>query len=517
MGVVVNKVLDLTYSTSLANLCETNSSFDTGTLKICYVGQNRNGSFISKQTLSNAVKSIYNCPIVCHYDRETDTIGGHDIDLVADSEGYAHIVNLTQPIGCIPESANVWFETFEEDDGSTHEYLCADVLLWKRQEAYRKIKKDGISKHSMEITVLDGETRDNVYVINSFEFTAFAIIGVEPCFEGSSLKMFSSEKFSNDIAEMKKDLKEYYRSINLSKEKVSNKQNQMKGGRKDMIDEKNNLIAEYGFKAEDLDFSIEDISVDELRNKLEALKSVTSDTTESEEINMFELSENIVSEIYAALQEVQIPCEWTDSEMMPKYSYIDYDAEKKEIYCYDRTDWNIYGFAFNFNGDKVEIDFESKKRKKYSIVDFDEGEQLSPFKEVYGQMSEVIKRNVGIEEKYNDAMTEISSLKETVEKLSKFKKDTEDAYARKEKETIIEKFKKELSGIEDFENLCEKIDSYDISEIENTCYIIRGKNAEKIKYSKDSQITPIIPVNKETNEEVFSNEPYGGIVKRLLK
>ena len=79
------------------------------------------------------------------------------------------------------------------------------------------------------------------------------------------------------------------------------------------------------------------------------------------------------------------------------------------------------------------------------------------------------------------------------------------------------KFKKELSGIEDFENLCEKIDSYDISEIENTCYIIRGKNAEKIKYSKDSQITPIIPVNKETNEEVFSNEPYGGIVKRLLK
>ena len=49
-----------------------------------------------------------------------------------------------------------------------------------------------------------------------------------------------------------------------------------------------------------------------------------------------------------------------------------------EVYCWDRNDWLLYGFGYKLNGDSVVIDFESKKRKKYTIVDFDEGEQPSP-------------------------------------------------------------------------------------------------------------------------------------------
>ena len=83
------------------------------------------------------------------------------------------IVNITQPVGVIPESAKYWWEEIEDNSG-VHEYLCVDALIWKRQEAYRKIKDDGITDESMEISIKEGEMVDGMYVIKRFEFTAFA-------------------------------------------------------------------------------------------------------------------------------------------------------------------------------------------------------------------------------------------------------------------------------------------------------------------------------------------------------
>ena len=188
------EILNLTYASSLTDLCEINSSFDSGILRIAYTGDNRNGSSISKDVFERCIKTIYNCPVVCNYDRETDTLGGHDMELVRKDDGSLILVNLTQPIGVVPQTAKVYWETVEEDDGTVNEYLCAEVLIWKRQEAYRKIKKDGITAQSMEITVKDGETINGIYCIKDFEFTAFALIGVEPCYESASLA-FSKQDF----------------------------------------------------------------------------------------------------------------------------------------------------------------------------------------------------------------------------------------------------------------------------------------------------------------------------------
>ena len=133
--------LSLVYSSGLDRLTERNSSFDQGVLRVCYVGRNRNNSFISKDSFERCMQTIYNCPIVCRYDRETDEIGSHDMEVVKDASGNIDVVNVTHPVGVVPESARYWWEQIEEDDGSVHEYLCVDALLWKRQEAYKKIKE----------------------------------------------------------------------------------------------------------------------------------------------------------------------------------------------------------------------------------------------------------------------------------------------------------------------------------------------------------------------------------------
>ncbi len=100
------------------------------------------------------------------------------------------------PVGVVPESARYFWREITEDDGSVHNYLCVDVLLWKRQEAYKKIKEDGITAESMEISVKDGRMQDGFFVIDDFEFTAFCLLGsAEPCFESASLAMFSMDSF----------------------------------------------------------------------------------------------------------------------------------------------------------------------------------------------------------------------------------------------------------------------------------------------------------------------------------
>ena len=100
--------MSIVFSSGIDKITECNSSFDTGVLRVCYTGKNNNNSFISKETFERCIKSIYNCPIVCRYDRETDTIGSHDMELVSDADGNMRIVNITHPVGVVPESASYW-------------------------------------------------------------------------------------------------------------------------------------------------------------------------------------------------------------------------------------------------------------------------------------------------------------------------------------------------------------------------------------------------------------------------
>ena len=53
---------------------------------------------------------------------------------------------------------------------------------------------------------------------------------------------------------------------------------------------------------------------------------------------------------------------------------MDYDSEVSEVYAYSRDDWKLYGFNYTVSGDAISVDFDSMKRKKFSIVDFIDGE-----------------------------------------------------------------------------------------------------------------------------------------------
>lgn len=199
------KSIALTFEGGLTGFAEANSSFDRATLQIAYAGENPNGTVIAKEVFEAAISSLYNVPVVTHYDRATDTIGYHDIALVENADGEIELVNLTQPVGVIPESAEVSWKEVEEPSGEKREYFCVDALIWKRQEAYKKLKTDGKEYLSMEIKIIDGEDMESGrFQIDKFEFTAIALIGSNPCFESASLT-FTLNDAKNAIREMLSD------------------------------------------------------------------------------------------------------------------------------------------------------------------------------------------------------------------------------------------------------------------------------------------------------------------------
>lgn len=511
----MEKVMTMTYASSLTDLCSLNSSFDKGVLRVAYHGENRNKSYISKQTFENCIKTMFDCPIVCNYDRDTDTLGGHDMQIVRDAEGSLRVINATTPVGCIPESARYWWDEVDEEDGTVHEYLFVDALLWKRQEAYRKIKSDGITAQSMEITIRDSEKIDGVLHINDFEFTAFALIGVTPCFESAALEMFSSRDFKQQLSEMMHELKESFSLVSPSQEVNDIEQNNdpMEGGEK-VLQEKLDLAASYGIDVDTLDFSIEEMELDELAKKFEAMKNAEEQNADngSTQDENFELNSNMVDEIYRVLTEGEvIHREWGD---MPRYSYADLDAELSEVYAWDHENWLLYGFTYSLDGDAVKIDFESKKRMKYAIVPFDEGEQESPFAAAFADMEEKLSANTELDAKFQAASDTIKSMETELGELRQFKADTENAALKGAREKVFAQFE-DLVGVEAFEALREDCEQYsDMDALEEKCYAIRGRLGTAAKFAQETlqdEKTPKLMVVKDHEP---AKEPYGGIFAR---
>ena len=508
----MENTLRMSFASSLTNLCEVNSSFDSGVLKICYTGQNRNRSFFSKEDIERNLKTIYNCPLVVNYDIENGTFGGHDMKVVRDANDNVRIISATEPVGVIPESSRTWFDWDTDENGVSHEYLYADVLLWKRQAAYEKIKEDGIINHSMEVSVKNGEMVDGVFHIHDFEFTAFALLGddVEPCFESSTLEVFSASEFKRSMSEMMQDLKDVYQSIDTSNGVEDKPKNDTEGG-EEVLDEKIELAKKYGIDTDALDFDLNAFSIEELTQKFDEMSQGKPDAQDDN--NQFALTGNVVEEIQRMLDEQKIMREWGECR---RYCYIDCDFDMQEVYCWDMEDWMMYGFKYEKNGDSIAIDFNQKSRKKFVIADFEDGDsQTSPFAEEYALMASAYQKAAADRDTYKSELDEkeadYAKLEGEVADLRKYKSDIESAQEQAARESVFERFEK-LNGIEAFEDLKANCDGMTAEQIEEKCFAIKGRMG--VNFEQDAKFTmnptaTKIPVDKSAT--CGEAEPYDGL------
>jgi len=169
-------------------------------IKVLYVGENRNRSFISKEVATEMAKTLRGAPIVGYYKDDKEDFRDHGDKITIDSDGFK-FESLTKPYGFVAPDAEVWFQKFTDTDDFgneiEHEYLMTTGYLWTGQYEEAKLPLEEGRPQSMELdeNSLDGHWAENYksglefFIINDAIFSKLCILGedIEPCFEGANV------------------------------------------------------------------------------------------------------------------------------------------------------------------------------------------------------------------------------------------------------------------------------------------------------------------------------------------
>lgn len=202
-----------------------------GEVKVLYTGENRNGSYISKDSAERIGKTLRGAPIVGFYKEDVGDFRDHGEKVTWDCDDFKFEC-MTKPYGFVPLDAKVWFQKFvdtnEFGEQVEREYLMTTCYLWAGQfeEANLPLQAEG-RPQSMELDddTLDGHWATNekgieFFIINDANITKLCILGldIEPCFEGSSVTAPNiSTSFTKDSKSFIEELREMVKQVEFAK------------------------------------------------------------------------------------------------------------------------------------------------------------------------------------------------------------------------------------------------------------------------------------------------------------
>lgn len=392
-----------------------NPGISKADVKVLYLGENRNGSFISKETAMKMSETLRACPIVGAYRKDIDDFGDHG-EIIHIENGEITFDCATVPYGFVAPDAKVWFKEFTDYDefGNTvnREYLMTTAYLWTSQ--YPEIErcvKEGMGQ-SMELdgASIDGHWAENsesgieFFIINDASFTKLCVLGdgVEPCFEGASVEApnisdkFSKEGFTTTLYNMMNELK-FALAENAEKtddsESVKEEETTEFAEKAEEVEEAADEAVDFAENAEESIESIESAEVVEENLDQESdFSANTEEEKESEEVveNTEESADNEFAEKDAEIETLKSEI----ASLQEKYSLLEIEAEELRSYKASRISADKDALINKYNmlsdDDKAEIiankdsysceEIESKLALLYvkKNVDFDDQEEEAP-------------------------------------------------------------------------------------------------------------------------------------------
>ena len=429
-------------------------------IKVLYIGENRNRSYISKDVAAEMAKTLRGAPIVGYYKENKQDFADHGQQMIIDDEGI-HFNSLTRPYGFVAPDAKVWFQKFEDKDqfGNSieREYLMTTGYLWTGQyEQAKTALETGGRPQSMELDeeTLQGRWAPNnknnleFFIINDAIFTKLCILGedVEPCFEGASVTTPEvSRNFSKSVDDNFK--RTLFQMINELRDAL-------KGG-KEMAEEKN-------------------LSVEE--------EEVTTTFSQSEEA----ASTSVESELESSSTDFTASEEVAESQAENSESNFELSEESAET-----------AEASSVEFEKKEEQEEDKQEEKEDSEDMPEDDEE--------QDDEDDKKKYSLlEQQYNELSTQYEALKADYQKLVDFKNNIEN----KEKDNLIYKEFYMLSDQDKADVIAHKTE-YTLDEIKSKLAVICFE--KKVNFNSES--SDEIDDNKEiitysyNDNEKFANLP----------
>lgn len=459
-----------------SNIEEINPLFSKVKIKIAYTGINRNNSYISKDAFEKALPTIYNCPIIGEFIETTDDFGSHGGKIEISDQGIKYI-QTTKPYGVINENSEITWEDVIEEDGTINTYLCATGYLWTgRYDELETVIKNSKSQ-SMEIEISNGNFQDingqKVFAIEDFIFSAFCILGdsTEPCFESSEITSynFNKDEFKKEFTQMLIELKQFNLNQSSSTE-VDNINFTKKEGNE--LDEKLELIAKYNLTVEQLDFSIEEISLEELEKKLQEFSNEPDSDPKS--IITFSATYRQKREALANALDPKIEKDADGNITYEEYMWVE-DFDDQYVYV-EKSIWTdsnhdcVYGrFTYTFDEESLIASISGEFEKMVLVwLTLEENQVLQD--ERNNAIVEYQKLKDEFEEYKNNYSTENSE----VERLQQFEQTTLTEQRKQAEESLFSQFDEKLAGIEEYEKLKETASEFKIKDLEKECYVILG-------------------------------------------
>ena len=413
-------------------------------IKVLYLGENRNRSYITEEVATEMAKTLRGAPIVGYFRKEKEDFADHGNRMIIDDEGIKFEC-MTKPYGFVDPAAKVWFQTFEDTDefGNkvTRKYLMTTGYLWTGQYEECKVAAEEGRPHSMELDedtlvghwATNRESGMDFFIINDAIFSKLCILGddVEPCFEGSSVTAPKvSSNFTKIDDEFKKTLFSMMQELQFALQGGQQMEDEVKVPETEVVEETPAVEAEpiaeeipaEEFTAEEEAVIAEPVVETEVENDFAASKK--EDENESEESSDEEEKEEASEE----------------DEEKKKYAKKEDEEEKEEEKSEENSDTPE-------TEDKSKEDEEDKR--KYELLE-------TEFTNLQQKYSE-------LEEKYNE--------------LVAFKAQVEDV----KKDEMISKFY--FLSDEDKKEVVENKSKYSVDEIEAKLSVICVRN--KVNFNLD--------------------------------
>ena len=394
---------------------EINPLMSSCEIKVLYLGENRNHSYITKEVATEMAKTLRGAPIVGYYKDDKEDFRDHGEKIIFDDEGVKFEC-LTKPYGFVAPDAKVWFQKFEDTDDFgnkvTREYLMTTGYLWTGQYEEAKLAIEEGRPQSMELDeeTLDGRWSTNsntgmdFFIINDAIFSKLCILGedVEPCFEGSSI---TAPEVSKQFTKMDDDFKKTLFTM------MQDLKHALKGGYKMELEDKNvetEVITEVAPVEETVETpeTVEEAVVNE-ETEVTTEESISTESTinsiDAEQSNEEQLEESINVETqvevetekdYALLEKELEELKTQYADMEKKYQEL---VTFKEAVDNEKKDALINSFYMLSDEDKKDV---IENKSNYSLDEIEAKLSVICFrKKVNFDESNLNKNEVNVEEK----------------------------------------------------------------------------------------------------------------------
>lgn len=469
----------LFFNTKFTSFEKINDSFLKAKCYVLALGKNVNKSHFSKENVDRAYPTLAYVPVVGHLmcdDNGNYYLGGHDVKLDISTLSFK---SQCVPFGVAIPSSEPEYEAITEDDGTISTYLTCDVVIWigrypELADAF--YDEETFCGQSMEIYFSKSSPlkEDPTYTdIIDFSFDALCMLNksdddkfnVDPCFPSAAIQ---TSNFSVNREDFKALVDEMKNELNL----LFNKSKETQGG--NILNEKNVILQKYGKTIEDLDFSIDEMSVEEFKKKMEELFGENEKPALYEPV-AFSATYNQKRDALRNALDPVIVKDSNGNYIEETYFYVcDFDDTHVfvEVDHWTVNDYNCKYGRYPYTFDETTLtatisgDFEEMVKVWLTL---DEKNKLDEERANYeSKYSALEKEFSDYKAEHSFLDSEFNELKEY--RLSKEAKERKDAEAN-----LFVKFADRIGETTDFEKLKENSSNYSLEELEKECVYIVGK------------------------------------------